>query len=77
MKKAVNVSVKDNPRKPMHPEALIRSFIKKVKKEKKLDPQQKQKEKIGRTELFAHKKELQSVPGSGYVVNGVKNGHVD
>jgi len=34
MKKAVNVSVKQNPRKPVHPEKLIRRFIKKCKKEK-------------------------------------------
>jgi hypothetical protein len=50
---------------------------KKLRKKKSWIPSESRKKKLALTELFAHKKELQSVPGSGYVVNGVKNGHVD
>jgi small subunit ribosomal protein S21 len=68
MKKAVNVSVKDNPRKPMHPEKLIRRFIKKVKKEKIIEqardrmfylkPSEKKRLKRERAQRTRRKEEL-------------------
>jgi|TARA_R110000744_G_scaffold324877_1_gene430702 ribosomal protein S21 len=73
MKKAVNVSVKDNPRKPMHPEALIRSFIKKVKKEKIIEqardrmfylkPSEKKRLKRERAQRTRRKEELKRLKG--------------
>jgi len=68
MKKAVNVSVKANPRKPVHPEKLVRRFIKKAKKEKiveevrdrrfYLKPSEKKRLKRERAQRTRRKEEL-------------------
>jgi ribosomal protein S21 len=68
MKKAVNVSVKQNPRKPVHPEKLIRRFIKKCKKEKIIEevrdrrhylkPSEKKRLKRERAQRTRRKEEL-------------------
>jgi ribosomal protein S21 len=68
MKKAVNVSVKQNPRKPVHPDQLIRRFIKKCKKEKIIEevrdrrhylkPSEKKRLKRERAQRTRRKEEL-------------------